>query len=328
MTIIPIRDIVHRLPQAGRIRLGDKTAKGYPRSLDKFRFTAASRSGLDAIAAIYGGTPRQWSEPKSDDAWELYSEASEIEVVLPPDGYDACYELWGGSSLQRRCDGVDCVVQVTGPDGPEPTERPCVCRAQGIAECKMKQRLNVILPDIDFYGFWRMDTSSKHAARELPGMAQAIVIVGEVTTMTRAVLRLEQRHDLIETTKGKQRRNFVVPVLGFAATFNEIVAGAARVSVERGAATSVGPPTGVAPRELSPGAPPHLDDEIADAEIVDEDDPNAEVVAWASGLTARQRSRILSDARKLAVELGQPEPMNFEAISGQVLETIWGTLNA
>lgn len=328
MTVVPIRDIDRRLPQAGRIRIGQKGPKGEPQAIDRFRFTAPGRAPLDAIAEMYGGTPRPWAEARSNDAFELFSEASEIEVVLPPDPYEANYEMWSGQGNQRRCDGITCQLRIPGADGPEIAERSCMCAERGVMECKLKQRLNVILPDISFFGFWRLDSSSKIAAEELPGIVDAIMAMDGGRSMTRAILRVERRSHKVATKSGPRTKRYVVPVLGFAATLNEIAAGAARVSASVGAAPPVGPPTGPGPRALSPGAGGYDDDHVViDAEVIDDEVPVEEISEWLALMSARDRTRILRQARELADGLGEPIPANFEAITGRVLEAIWRGLN-
>lgn len=55
LAVRPI-DVQRRLVELGRIRLGQKApGKGNPQRLETFRLTSASRSLLEAAAAIYGG---------------------------------------------------------------------------------------------------------------------------------------------------------------------------------------------------------------------------------------------------------------------------------
>jgi hypothetical protein len=340
MSIAPIRDIGRRLPQVGRIRTGRPGNRG-PVALSKFRFTSPSRELISKVAELYGGTPQAWDTPKSDDRYEVYSEAEEIKVVLPADAFDRNWELWDGPTIRRRCDNRTCVLQVPGPEGPEPTECPCICQQRGVRECEPVSRLNVILPNVRGLGTWRLDTKSWNAAEEMPGMVDAIQAIDGGRGMVRAVLRIEPRHRVIETTKGKQRRNFMVPVLDFDNSLDEIAAGAARVSAE---AAPLGPPTGPGPRELSPGAGGYRDENdlgdeevaamwaegepvIIDAEVVEDEVPIDKISEWLALLSARDRTRILRQARELADGLGEPIPANFDAITGRVLEVIWRGLN-
>jgi hypothetical protein len=322
VSITPIGQIERRLPQAGRIRLGEKGAKG-PKALAKFRFSSSDRTALVKIAELYGGEPKAWREPKTDDAFELYTEASEIEVVLPPDCYTAAYELWGGAGLVRRCDGENCVVQVPGPDGPEPVERPCVCEAKGEEECDPRQRLRVVLPEVRFFGVWRLDTNSWHAAQELPTMIEMIEMVDGGRHLTKAVLRIEKRHRVLMTSKGPRRKNYNVPCLGFAESIVGLAAGQGRL-----AAGPQGEVLGdtaladlpVAPRELAPGAPPIPDDEVIEATVVPDTE---ELERWVAALSAKDQARALRMARQLAEAIGEPIPTTFESITPRTLEHIY-----
>lgn len=329
MSIVPLSQYGQRIKQAGRIRLGEQGARG-PKALAKFRFTAPDRESLDTLAELYGGVVRPWNEKASDDAFELYSEASEINVVLVPDCLDMNYELWGSGGNQRRCDGITCTLQVPGEEGPEPREVPCVCENEGALACKLKLRLQVILPEVRFFGVWRLDSSSDYAARELPGMVATIVQLNNGTELVRARLGVEKRHRVVMTSKGARRKNFNVPVLGFAASLDEIARGEARVSIGPGTVPP-GPLGG--PLALVRGTPTHhvppdaegkygqdFDDEVIEAEVVGEDDDLAE---WAALLSSRERSRALSEARRMAAEDGAPAPVSFDAIGHGHLERIW-----
>lgn len=225
--IIPINDLHRRIPEAGRIRTGVKTEKAM-KALDVFRFTSHDKVALEQVAESYGGTVKPWSEPKAAPGqFEVITEAPEIRIVLPPDplGGSPIYELWSGGGCERRCDGVTCVISTAGPEGPEPTDTPCLCVKQDAMKCDPHTRLNVILPDVRFTGVWRLDSKSWNVAHEFPGFVDLICTL-QSRGLTRGVLRLEHRTSV---ALGKTRK-FVVPVLGVDESMNALAAGAASVS--------------------------------------------------------------------------------------------------
>jgi hypothetical protein len=320
MSITPIGSITRRLPEAGRIRLGVKTSTKEGRAaLDHFRFTGKRRADLDKVAEMYGGTVRPWTDAKADPGqFEVITETSEIEVVLPPDPLSVAYELWSGGGIQRRCDGETCVVS----SGDDLVERECLCYVRGAMECKLKLRLSVLLPEVAFLGTWRLDTSSWNAAHELPGMVELIHTMGG--SMVRAILRVEQRTEMVN---GRKKR-FIVPVLGLASTLNELAAGQAKLSAPAlgREATSAGPTVVGAP-ELHPGPdggyfdpqgvgpkPDSVsDDDVIEAEIVEE---------TYEGLSNSDKARWLRLARQLAQAMGEPIPTTFDSITEPVLAAV------
>ena len=260
MTVIPISELGQRMPEAGRIRLGVKGDRG-PRSLGTLRFTSENEAAIREIAALYEGEAKAWNPKGSRSEWEVVTKAKSVPVILPPDPLRGTpiYELWSGGGLVRRCDGRGCTVARRTPDGAEQAEIPCVCDKQARLECSVKTRLSVILPEIHFAGTWRLETASEYAARELPGMVSTILAL-QSHGFARAVLAVERRSQV----KEGQTKVFVVPVLRSDHTVNEIVEGAASL----GALAS---PEAARPLALPP--PPVLDDQIAEAEIVEDDEP-------------------------------------------------------
>ena len=235
--------------------------------IDTFRFTSSHKKALDQLATIYGGTVRPWKDPKvAAGKYELKTTATSIEIMVKEDALNMQYELWTGGGCTRRCDGEMAEVPVKGPE-PTLQEVPCICRRTGQADCKMKLRMNVSLPDVDFYGMWRLETSSANAAIELPGMFDMITQLSQKGQMIRAHLNLEQR---TSTVDGK-KKNYVVPTLSMAATPNEILAGMAQVRpmLDGGTQLELNPSEGV----VEEGRPPEAtgDDEIIDAVVVDDE---------------------------------------------------------
>jgi hypothetical protein len=276
--VTPVSDLTRRMPEQGRIRLGEqvpnKGGKGtHPAKLAHFRFTSADKEALDALAALYGGSPRVWTDAPVVGQWELYSEADEIPVVLPPNplGDGIIYEQWNRGGLLRRCDGEWCDQPVEGPDGPEMAKVPCLCNAErGAPVCKPKLRLNVVLKDIKFGGSWRLETSSENAVHEMPGMIDMIQAL-QAKGMVLALLRLEQR---VKYERGK-KKEFAVPALGVAETLDGIVAGNAAI----GAYTTA--PTRALASPPTPETIDVTDSEPTEAEILVNDEVRAELDAAA-----------------------------------------------
>lgn len=269
--IVPIANLQRRIPEAGRIRTGRKEGNR-PVAIGEFRFTSHDQAALDQIAAMYGGTVRPWSDPKAAEGqWEVITDAPHIRVILPPDalGGTPIYEMWGGGGCERRCDGVTCEITERGPDGPEPTDVSCICVAKGEMACKVITRLSVILPEIKFAGVWRLDTKSWNAAAELPGMVD-LIRDQMAKGLPYATLALKHRRSV----QAGQTRRFLVPVLGVDASIEELASGAATVGTLGAGAPAARP-------ELEAGGPasgevpalPDPDDEVVDAEVVDDVSP-------------------------------------------------------
>jgi hypothetical protein len=313
---VPMVDRQRRLPTAGRIRAGITTVgangKIKPKALDTFRFTSRRREDLDVIASLYGGVVTPWSHTKSEDKFEIVTDASEVRVALPPDalGDGSFYELWGGKGLLRRCDGIHCEVPVDGPDGREMKGRSCLCRERNVRECKPKLRLSVLLPEVSLRGTWRLDTGSELALDEIPGVVELLDFV-QSRQITYGLLRLERRQ-----SQGG-RNSFVVPCLGIAESLEGLLAGRARLTagpalpqIEAGAPAN--PPRPVAPASarddlaLKEGwagdITSMVDDEVVDAEIVEEEP------------SAKEKARLLKVARARAILDGTEPPQSWEDI--------------
>ena len=328
--IVPIADLTRRIPEAGRIRTGKKQGNR-PTAIGEFRFTSHDRTALDQIAALYGGTVNAWSDPKAADGqYEVITDAPEIRVVLPPDplGGTPIYEMWGGGGCERRCDGVTCQRWQTGPDGPEQVDVGCICAERDEMACKPITRLCVILPEVRFAGVWRLDTKSWNAAQELPGMVDMIRRLQE-SGLPYATLSLKHRRSVVAGKTSK----FLVPVLGVASSIEELAAGSANV----GSLSAGGPDApalgdgATAPTERPaerPTAPVQAtadpDDEIIDAEIVDEA-PTAGPVDLAAAVarsTDVTQARALKRAREIAADKGLPLPTGLDEVIGAVLDAL------
>lgn len=211
---MPIVQIQRRMMELGRVRLGEKGPKGEPRKLSTFRFTSASRPLLDAVAEAHGGTVEEWQGAPDEGYFQVTTDATRLDIILPPvysdaDGaptlpYSQWYELWSGGGCQRRCDGVTEAL----------SGKPCMCdpdkrRDGDKASCKVITRVSFMLPDVPGLGVWRIDSHGWNAAVELPGTLEVLAAAAREQKFIPAVLTLQHR-----TKKSEgQTRKFIVPVI-------------------------------------------------------------------------------------------------------------------
>jgi len=274
--IVAISNLDRRMPEAGRIRLGERTGRAM-KSLDHLRFTSPRRDLIDQIAGQYGGRVSEWNEPSSTSPhqFQVTITADLVDVYLVPGGLNTQYEAWEGGGAARRCDGETCEIPIQTADGYDMQPVPCLCRVQNVALCKPHTRMQLILPTIAFAGTWRLETKGWNAAHELPGMYDMISTLASSGQMITAQLGIEQRQ---KVNRGR-KQHFVVPRLTIAQTAVEIQAGAANALAltERGhgVATPAALPSGRDHQddiEDQFGIP---DDDIADAEIVSDEELDA-----------------------------------------------------
>lgn len=187
--------------ELGRIRLGDRGAKGQPQRLETFRLTSADRFLLDAAAALYGGTPRPWAG--KDGQFELYTETNELPCMVPGT-MSQHYELWSGGGCQRRCDGETVTTTANG----NLTTSPCVCDPDE-RECALVSRIPLILPTLPGLGVWRLETHGWYAATELPEVVEMLGRLRQGGTYPQATVAIEQR----SVKRNGKTKNFPVPVL-------------------------------------------------------------------------------------------------------------------
>jgi hypothetical protein len=252
--IVKITDLGHRIPEAGRIRLGIKSGKAM-RALDTFRFTSPSHILIEQLAAVYGGEVKPWNDPKASppNQFEVITTSNSVEVYLPREAITCWYEMWAGGGVQRRCDGEVVQVPVTTQDGWEMSNQPCLCVRQQKMECRPYTRLNVVLPRVSFHGVWRLETKGWNAAHEMPGMAGVIDNIAQGGSLVKAKLGIEKRIQM--TPAGK--RNFVVPTISLELTPEQMLSGSADITA-----------LNAAPEPLPALPAPAPVDDIIDAEIV------------------------------------------------------------
>lgn len=326
---IPIKNLARRLPELGRLKDGVKVAgKGQPKAIDTLRFTSQDPKALAQVAAALGGEVKPYSDPKSTDTHELLTPVAETPVILPPDplGGTPMYELYDGGGRKHWCDGITCEQWRKGPDGPEPYEVPCPCAAAGELACRPTVHLSVILPYTRLGGTWRWTTHSHNAAVELPGMVEAIQSL-QAKGLTRGVLRVDSRTQTIAGVT----RHFKVPVLGVDATADELASGQATFGalsaaptptaatvgeIEAGGApTPPREPSGAVDTPASAPLPPSPDDDVIDAEIVEDADVMALLRQAIDEAPRMTEARALKRAREIGQELGlQVLPTDLDAL--------------
>ncbi len=193
----PIIDLQRRLQEVGRIRMGERNAKGYPSRLEHWKLTSRDQVRLQAAAQSFGGKVEPWEG--HDGQFALHTETDALPILLlPGQTLSSFYELWSGGGAQRRCDGQTELLS----DG------PCLCDPEA-RECKPHTRLQVLLPDVPGLGCWRLDTTGYYAAVELAGTVELLEYASTRGAFLPARLRIDQRSVL----RDGQTRRFPVPTL-------------------------------------------------------------------------------------------------------------------
>lgn len=222
---MPIVDVQAKFRELGRIRAGlvERPAGKKPRpvTLATWRLTSKWRHLLDELAAVCGGTVREWAHPSEEGTqYELVTEVDALDVIVPPgDVLSQWYELWSGGGCQRRCDGVrQTLVDAPCACPTDPQERAARASANPPTACKPTSRLIVMLPMAGDLGVWRLESHGYYAAVELAGAAGLVELATRRGIMVPAVLRLERR-----TIKrpGEPPKRFAVPALSFRGNLGE-----------------------------------------------------------------------------------------------------------
>jgi hypothetical protein len=225
-----IIDLQRRLHEAGRIRIGEQVpmadGRRRPAKLERFRFTSANRRAVDAVAAIYGGTVEPWQDGPVEGQWELFTEAVELDVVVPPEqmALTQHYELWSGGGCRRRCDGRS--EELSGG--------PCLCDPDK-RECNLTTRLSLMLARVPGVGLWRLETHSFYAALELGGSFEMATLLAEAVgrSVLPGTLRLEQK--VVKRPKPSDPQKsvtyrFALPVLDFQVDMAALAVGASPIT--------------------------------------------------------------------------------------------------
>lgn len=233
-----IDDIAPSVPELGILRMGEKGKKGEPVKLLHWRITSYDPIALDELAALYGGTSRPWEGAPEEGQFELYTEASAIDVLIPPNPITAFYERWAAGGCQKRCDGVTATIAQGRGDAAEIVDAPCWCRERGLVPgdeadvkkgaCDLYMRLRVALDNVSGLGYWRLNTSSVSAYSEIRGQIELLRRMLPARDANAwldipAQLAIEQRRI---KKPGQPPREFIVPVLRTRRTLRELVAAA------------------------------------------------------------------------------------------------------
>jgi hypothetical protein len=272
MTVTPIKSMGN-LPEHGRIRTGIKSGRSM-KALSTFRFTSVDETAIRQLAQMYGGEPRPWHDSKASppNQWEVITNTDTIEVAVQPDSVFASYELWSGGGLQRQCDGETVTMWQASNRGLERMEEPCICDKQGMLECRPKTRMNLIIPQINFAGTWRYETSSEQALHTLPTMLN---LIDQLQQMQGGLMRVTMHLVPKEKMKAGQKRKFTVVEVRTAVSVDQIISGEASYTAEVSAGEM--PALEQTVPQLTPTPEPALeiveddDDDVVDAEIVEED---------------------------------------------------------
>lgn len=199
--------------ELGRLRFGDRDpVSGRPVALATWRLTSPYRDLLEAAASLWGGEVRAWEDaPTSGEQWDLVTEASELEVLVPPQDIAAAqaYELWRAGGVVRRCDGETELLS-GGPCECDPARR----------DCDVSTHLLLVLPQLPDLGVWRLRTTGWAAAQELPWAVELLLRLAGPAALARGRLAIETRTRKVEG----QTRHFAVPVLRAVGSLAEALA--------------------------------------------------------------------------------------------------------
>jgi hypothetical protein len=226
--VSPIQGLQPRLPEAGRIRIGQQVEvegrPGHmrPDKLDHFRFTSHDPIALETIAKRYGGTVQTWVGGHGPDgAFEVLTDAHAIDVYLPPSGlaFSQWYEEWSGAGCMHRCDGEFDDIGGTA----------CSCDPKN-RECKATTRLSLILDGLIGTGVWVLSSRGYNAAAELAGTVAIAEHVDRPGRLVPARLLLEQR---TSNVAGQPTRHFAVPRLDLSVSLLELTGAAPRPALEQ-----------------------------------------------------------------------------------------------
>lgn len=294
-----------RHAEIGRIRLGEKGAKGQPVKLTTFRFTSPNRALIDAVADLYGGQAKPWDNGGKPE-FEVVTNASTIPVIVIKGGLSQWLETWSGGGCIHRCDGERNVL----------TDRPCDLqevvqigrdRVNPHEAARPYTRLSVMLRDVESLGAWRMESHGWNAAAEIPAMAELAMFVGDLVP---AVLHLVERRSVRD---GKTSR-FVVPVLDLLVSKQRLV----EIAAGNAAAPAIAAPTATAAAIAATRAEVDIDwmDLLGDATTPEECRAIWHQAGQAGALTPALEQAIKDRAAELAAEQVAAGPPQSGAESG------------
>ena len=133
-----------RFPRLGKIKIGEKTEKGYPRSLDYFLCP-------DEVKKVYGDEPK------------------ELDILFPVDSLDAIfpqYLKWYGKGSGLKCWGDGETAHRFNKETNDIEEIECLfeeCPEYESKNCKKLANLNFMLPKVQGLGIYQLATSSMNS---------------------------------------------------------------------------------------------------------------------------------------------------------------------
>ncbi len=191
---MPIKDLTDRLrpPRLGKIRLGEKSEKGYPVSLDHFACP-------EAVQKVYGTEPKEL---------EIMFISDNIEDVFP-----VYYKMYGQSSgLKCRGDGITAseLNKATG-DFDEIDCKGQECDNYEGKQCRRVGALKFLLPKVDGIGVWEIDTGSVNSILNIYSLIGPQGLIRALTSgrirMIPFTLHVERREvQSIENGQPKKRK--------------------------------------------------------------------------------------------------------------------------
>lgn len=314
---MPLLDVQIAYRELGRIRIGEKGAKGQPVKSETFILTSASRDLLEQAAALYGGQVAAWDDGPEQGLWRVKTTVDTLPIIIPPslEPYSQWYEMWSGGGCQRRCDGLREMI----------SDRVCLCRQEAgqpvgaeltrdDRKCKPTTRINVMLHQVGDLGVWRLETHGFYASREMPGTLNLLRSAAERGEFLEGRLRIEHRSRKVP---GEGTRRYIVPVIDLGATrLAELTAGSGVQPAGIGAAPVGRPalPSGPEP-DSAPMQRPTIDD---DEPVFDEADLRwQELVRTATGLGVTPVATMLAVIADAGLEA--PTKSRLQGVAGAEL---------
>lgn len=190
-----------RIREAGRIRGGDrKQGNRAGAKLLTPRFSSPDRAVIEAAAEHFGGTVREWDNSGRQE-WDVVVKEKVLDVIVPPTGlaFSQWMETWSGGGCERRCDGQRELL----------SDQPCLCDPEA-PDCMPTTRLSLIVPDLETFGLFRLESHGWNAAQELSGTAELAGAFAERGQYLPATLHFEPRE---RRQPGKPIKKFTVPVV-------------------------------------------------------------------------------------------------------------------
>ena len=181
---------VRRLPRLGKIHLGIKktNSKGieYPTAVDYFVVP-------DEVAKVYGEKPR------------------ELDIVLPSENPDIFFPQWYkrysyGKGLICKGDGVTATVRDEDGGMTEITCNPETCPYYQKGECKPVANLLFVLPKVEGFGVYQVDTSSVNNIININ--SEIALLKGILGRISNVPLKLTR--EVAEVIQGGKRRKIAL----------------------------------------------------------------------------------------------------------------------